>query len=805
MAEAFGKQFQIVFEYSPIGIVIMDGHGRIQYANHAVVDFLRYEADELTGGNLARFSYEDDATYFRTLVNQLIGGERKEFQVVSRCQRGDGTVAWWRVDVRAVRAPAQSPFILGVIDDVTSQKQDEDQLRRAKELAEDATRTKSAFLANMSHEIRTPLHTINGMTELLRRTEMDVEQTEYVQQIQFAGEVLLGLINDILDFSKIEAGRLQLESIEFDLVSTLENAVDMVSIQAHRKGLETVLFIDPEVRRFMFGDPNRLRQVIVNLVNNAVKFTETGHIVVSAEIRRQRGISRLVVQVRDSGIGIAPERRDRLFQPFSQVDASMTRRFGGTGLGLSISRDLVEMMGGEIGVKSKENVGSNFWFSLPLDTIGHESAAVTKPTELPAGARVLIIDDCSESANALESYLREWGTTVMRATDARLGVEQLVKARDQNVPFTLCFVDLRLPHMDGWQLASEIRNREGLESQSLVLMSPSGISSGDAKMKLLGWFDGYINKPIKRSELAAVIDRVFSTDFEELEAVDPLESSEIEPVLADIGIPKTVLVAEDHFVNQQLFQTILEKRGFSVLVADDGLEALQKVKTEPEIGLIFMDVQMPNLNGFDATKRIRELGIETPIVAVTANALSGDRERSLEVGMDDYIAKPFKIGDIDDVVERLRQKGKFESPQNAGYSETVSTVLEPAGEEPRSEVVEASQPPIDVGATIEAFMGEVAIAERVIREFSDRIVSQIEQIRDFLNAGAIGDARILSHAIKGGAWNLNSRSLGDAAKEIEDACRDENAERALDGIPDLETEAARFGDFVHQFDFSIYK
>jgi len=546
MAELFGRQFQIVFEYSPIGIVIMDGTGRIQYANRSVVDFLGYSEEELAGGYLTRYSLEEDSEFFQTLFAELVENERDEFQVVSRCKRKSGETAWWRIDMRSVRTPTQSPFILGVVDDVTSQKNDENRLRRAKDQAEAATRTKSAFLANMSHEIRTPLHTINGMTELLRQTEMDEEQSEYVQQIQFAGEVLLGLINDILDFSKIEAGRLQLESIDFDIIDTLEDAVDMVSMQAHRKGLETVLFIDPELCRTMTGDPNRIRQVIVNLVNNAVKFTESGFVKVSADLRRKKGVARLIVQVRDTGIGIKEERLDRLFQAFSQVDASMSRRYGGTGLGLSISRDLVQMMGGTIGVKSKYGVGSNFWFSLPIGSVGPERAAVDRPISLPDDARVLIIDDNDESAAVLERYFQEWGVSVVRARNSKGALEEFARVGVGEDRIDLAMIDLRLPEMDGWQLASEIRNQPGLEEQSLILMSPTGLSSGDAKMKLLRWFDAYINKPIKRDELAASIDRVFSTEIEELEAVEPEEVTEEETVAESKETPRTVLVAEDH-------------------------------------------------------------------------------------------------------------------------------------------------------------------------------------------------------------------------------------------------------------------
>ena len=676
--ERFGRQFQVVFEQSPIGIVVMDAVGRIQYANTSVRDFLGYSEEELGGGFLTTFSHQEDSEFFQTLFAEIVEGDRDEFQVVSRCKQRSGSIAWWRVDMRAVRpVGGGDPFMIAVVDDITSQKNDEERLRRAKELAEAATRTKSSFLANMSHEIRTPLHTINGMAELLRETGLDEEQLEYLHQIQFASEVLLGLINDILDFSKIEAGRLQLEHIRFQPVKMIEDAVDMVSMQAHRKGLEVVLHTDAELPLEISGDPNRIRQVIVNLVNNAVKFTEDGYIRVSAELRPQRGVPRMLVQVKDTGIGIPEERQNRLFKPFSQVDASMTRKFGGTGLGLSISRDLVGMMNGKIGVKSKPELGSNFWFALPLESPSEETAGVDPPRGAPRDCLCLIVDDNRESRSIMERYLERWGIHVETNGDAAASLARLARAVEEGNTPDIVFIDLRLPSMDGWQLASEIRNDDRFDKIPLVLMSPTGVSSGDAKMKLLRWFKAYINKPVKRRELKQAFEAVFADDIEELEAVDA--DSRATPAKSEretVKLPETVLVAEDHFVNQQLFQTILEKRGFQTLVASDGAEAVEAVKNHPEIGLIFMDVQMPNLNGYDATTKIREIGVNTPIVAVTANALSGDRDRCVRVGMNEYMAKPFKKGDIDAAVERLIAAGFFRSDAGPTDDSQAVAVLE---------------------------------------------------------------------------------------------------------------------------------
>jgi PAS domain S-box-containing protein len=789
----------------------MDGVGRIQYANDAVGSFLGSSSDELSGEFLTAYSHEEDSGFFQTLFAELIEGERDEFQVVSRCKVGQGETAWWRVDMRAVRTPESVPFMLAVVDDVTSQKNDEQRLRRAKELAEAATRTKSAFLANMSHEIRTPLHTINGMAELLRDTNLDEEQLEYLHQIQFAGEVLLGLINDILDFSKIEAGRLQLESIDFDPVQTIEDAVDMVSMQAHRKGLEVVLYVDDRLPRTMTGDPNRLRQVLVNLVNNAVKFTDSGVIRVSGELRRAKGSQRILVQVKDSGIGIAQDRQDRLFQPFSQVDASMTRKFGGTGLGLSISRDLVGMMNGRIGVKSKPDVGSNFWFTLPIEGPSEASVAVNAPSSIHEHFRTLIIDDNQDSASVISGYLEQWGSAVEVQRSAATGLERMIDATGENRAFDLVLIDLRLPDMDGWQLASEIRNDPLVEKTPLVLMSPTGLSTGDAKMKLLRWFDAYINKPVKLRELGAAFDTVFAGDIEELEAIDA-DTMEVEPLEDENeALPRKVLVAEDHFVNQQLFQTILEKQGFQTVVASDGLEAVEAIKSDPEIGLIFMDVQMPNLNGYDATTRLRDLGYAVPIIAVTANALSGDRDRCIRVGMNEYMSKPFKKSDIEAAIGRLREQGAFtktavaEEPAAVAEEPLEELEAEPDGDDDRRSADGGqSEEPIDIAEAIGAFMGDADTAERVIRKFSQRLDSQIEEVEAFLADDKISDARVVAHAIKGGAWNLYAQQLGEAAKTVEDACANEDRQAAEASLDELRLCARRFSEYIDAVEFGAF-
>jgi len=474
----------------------------------------------------------------------------------------------------------------------------------------------------------------------------------------------------------------------------------------------------------------------------------------------------------------------------------MTRKFGGTGLGLSISRDLVEMMSGRIGVKSKSGVGSNFWFTLPVEAPSEDTVAVNPPGSIHAEFRTLIIDDNQDSSSVISDYLQRWGSQVEVQRSAASGLRRMIDAVSENRAFDLVLIDLRLPDMDGWQLASEVRNDALVEKTPLVLMSPTGLSTGDAKMKLLRWFDAYINKPVKMGELAGAFETVFAGDIEELEAIEGdavgVESLEAE----EEWLPRKVLVAEDHFVNQQLFQTILEKQGFITIVASDGLEAVEAIKADPEIGLIFMDVQMPNLNGYDATTRLRDLGYDVPIIAVTANALSGDRDRCMRVGMNEYMSKPFKKSDIEAAIERVREKGAFAKPKMRVDQDEHTPEATPAPAEP----VDTDEP-IDIREAIGAFMGDAATAERVIRKFSDRLASQISEVETFLTQDKISDARVVAHAIKGGAWNLYAQDLGDAAKAVEDACAEEERTEAEAGLSELRRQAGILSQFIDSVDF----
>lgn len=774
-------QLQYIFDYSPFGMIVLDTGGHVQYANSAVYRLFAREDREMRGEALYRFLHSDDVDAWREQCEELLRGAYPRSELDVRIVRPDGAIPWCRVHASYVTPDAGSPFLLALVEDITEQKRDEDQLRRDKEIAERATRTKSAFLANMSHEIRTPIHTITGMAELLMETSLDPEQREYGQQIRFAADVLLGLVNDILDFSKIEAGKLSLELIDFDVARTIEEAVDMLSLEAHKKSLDVVLDIDPRVPRYVKGDPVRIRQVVVNLFNNAVKFTDEGSITIRVRSAASGGGSSLIVRVNDTGVGVPRDKLGKLFKPFSQVDSSTTRKFGGTGLGLSICRSLVEMMNGRIGVQSSEKGGSSFWFTIPVELAeGYRGESWIPELSVPTDKPVLLVDDDAASRETLTRYLRTWGLHVDAVATGERALGRLREAAGDGRPYILALVDMMLPGIDGWQVASEVNADEGINGTRLLLMTPTGIMGGEAKMKLLNWFNAYVSKPVKWEELATALDMALGdkADLESAEDALPVEEleelhpeSETEKVSAAEGTeavpqsrPARVLVAEDHLVNQQLFRTILDKLGHDVSVADNGRIALELVeRVNPH--LVFLDVQMPEIGGYEAARTLRDRGFNRPIIAVTANAQSGEREKCIDYGMDDFMAKPFKPNDVRRLLSRWLTDDLF---ADAEHDERSSQGIDDG-------LV------FDMEGAIEAFMGRREVVERVMESFLARLDEQLSELRPAVDAGDHKTIHMIAHSIKGAALSLEARRLGSCASRLEQvACGEEPGDpRAL--------------------------
>jgi PAS domain S-box-containing protein len=657
------RELQQLFENAPVGIVRLDTRDRFVVANRAFEKIFQFGPQEIKGKGINEVIVpEAQAEEAAAISRQTFAGQASTQETVRK--RKDGSLVPVEVYGVPILNGNELQGMYGMYVDISARKQWEEELKKAKEAAETASYAKSAFLATMSHEIRTPMNGIVGMTELVLDTDLTRDQRESLELAKLSADSLLGVVNDILDFSKIEAGKLEFEEIDFDLRESLGETIRTMALQSHEKGLELAYEVQEDVPDAVSGDPGRLRQVLVNLISNGIKFTHSGEVVARVSVESVADEQVLLhFAVSDTGIGIAPEKQKLIFEAFTQADNTMTRRYGGTGLGLTICVRLVERMGGRIWVESQPGQGSTFHFTTQFRRPkGPPKKVVPLHLERLHGMPTLVVDDNSTNRRILSSILVKWQMQPKEVASAQEALRILHQAKDEGRPFPLILLDAQMPDMDGFMLAQEIKRTPKLGGATIMMLTSAGYPGDAARCRELGIIV-YLVKPIQQVELLEAIRLALNVPEEQRNEAALITRHSLREQRTHLRI----LLAEDNNVNQMLAIRLLQKRGHKVTVASTGKEALDIMESET-FDLVLMDIQMPEMDGFEATAAIRarerEKGGHIPIVAMTAHAMKGDQEQCLEAGMDSYISKPIRADQLFEIVENLLPHAKRSGQEN---------------------------------------------------------------------------------------------------------------------------------------------